>query len=72
LRGPRYFDTDFALLKNTPVVENVSFQIRAEAFNLFNNVNLQSPNVIQSSSQFGVISAANDPRIMQLSAKIVF
>ena len=72
LRGPRYFDTDFALLKNTPVVENVSFQIRAEAFNLFNNVNFQSPNVTQSSAQFGVISAANDPRILQLSGKIIF
>jgi hypothetical protein len=71
-RGPRYFDTDVALLKNTPIAEGVNFQFRAEAFNAFNNVNFQQPTVTQSSSQFGVITVANDPRILQLSAKFTF
>ncbi len=72
LRGPRYFNADVALLKNTQIVENVNFQFRAEALNIFNNVNFQQPNVTQSSSQFGQITAANDPRILQLSAKVTF
>jgi Carboxypeptidase regulatory-like domain len=72
LRAPRYFDTDVALLKNTQVFEKVTLQIRGEAFNVFNNVNFQAPNVTQSSAQFGVISAADDPRILQLSGKVIF
>jgi hypothetical protein len=31
LRGPRYFNTDLALIKNTRVTEAVSVQFRAEA-----------------------------------------
>jgi hypothetical protein len=43
LRGPRFFNTDLALIKNTAVSERVSLSFRAEFFNAFNNVNFGLP-----------------------------
>ena len=72
LRGPRLFDTDFALLKNTKLTERFSVQFRAEFFNLFNNVNFGGPNTNVSSAQFGRVTGANDPRILQFALKTLF
>ncbi len=72
LRGPRYFNTDLALIKNTRVTEAVSVQFRAEAFNVFNNVNFNGPNTNRSAAQFGQITSAQDPRILQLALKLAF
>jgi hypothetical protein len=47
-------------------------QFRAEFFNVFNNVNFRSPTTNASSAQFGRITAANDPRILQFALKTVF
>jgi dihydroorotate dehydrogenase len=71
-RGPRYFNVDYSVVKDTRITEKVNFQLRGEFFNLMNNVNLTSPNVTFSSAQFGQITTALDPRILQLSAKVTF
>lgn len=72
LRGPRYFDTDLSVIKNTKLAERISLQFRAEFFNLFNNVNFTPPNSNRSSAQFGQITSALDPRILQFALKLVF
>ncbi len=72
LRGPRFFNTDFAVIKNTPILERVNLQFRAEFFNLWNNVNFSAPNATRSSQQFGRITSAGDPRILQFALKLVF
>ncbi|PYR87881.1 MAG: hypothetical protein DMF84_30350 [Acidobacteria bacterium] len=72
LRGPRYFNTDFAVLKVTSVTETLDVQFRAEFFNIFNNVNLNAPNSNVSSAQFGRITSALDPRILQFGLKLLF
>ena len=57
------------------VRENQSVEFRAEAFNLPNHVNPQNPvaaDLSLRSQQFGRITSAMDPRIMQLSLKYVF
>ena len=43
LRGPRFFDTDLAAIKNTKIGERVSLQIRGEFYNALNNVNFGLP-----------------------------
>ncbi len=43
LRGPRFFDTNLSILKKVAVGEQVSVEFRAEAFNIFNHVNLANP-----------------------------
>jgi hypothetical protein len=72
LRGPRFFNTDIALIKDTRITEGTSIQLRAEAFNVFNNVNFNGPTTNRSSGQFGRITSAQDPRILQLALKFVF
>ncbi len=41
--GPGYVDTDFGVMKETRLVENVSLQFRAELFNIFNHANFAPP-----------------------------
>jgi hypothetical protein len=72
LRGPRYFNADVGLLKVTNLTERVGLQLRAEFFNVFNNVNLNLPNSNVSSAQFGRITSALDPRILQFGVKLLF
>jgi len=73
LRGPRYFNTDFSILKNTSISDGKSVQFRAEFFNAFNNVNFGLPNsTLSSGSQFGRITSAFDPRIVQFGLKFLF
>jgi hypothetical protein len=72
LRGPNYFNTDVALLKVTNVSNRIGLQFRAEFFNIFNNVNFNAPNSNVSSAQFGRITTALDPRILQFGLKLVF
>ncbi|HEY3835250.1 MAG TPA: TonB-dependent receptor, partial [Bryobacteraceae bacterium] len=72
LRGPGYFDIDMALSREFKILESVRLQVRAEAFNLMNHPNFGGPNGNISSSSFGQITSASDPRILQGSIKLVF
>lgn len=72
LRGPRYFNTDVGVTKRTSITETIRVEFRGELFNIFNNVNFTSPNSNRSSPQFGQITSALDPRIIQFGLKLVF
>jgi Carboxypeptidase regulatory-like domain/TonB-dependent Receptor Plug Domain len=43
LRGPRYFNSDMAIIKNTKVGDRVTVAFRTEFFNAFNNVDFGLP-----------------------------
>jgi len=72
LRGPRTFATNLALVKDTKITEKANVQFRAEAFNVFNNVNFADPDHTQADGQFGQITGARDPRILQFALKVMF
>ena len=74
LRGPKFFNTDFNLIKNTRIRERLNLQFRAEFFNLFNTVNFRLPNSNAASAQFGRITQVVDDnqRIIQFGLKMVF
>jgi hypothetical protein len=72
LRGPRYFDTDLAVLKNTDLEKGVSLQFRAEFYNALNNVNFGMPDSGLTDSSFGQLTYALSPRILQFSLKVLF
>jgi hypothetical protein len=66
-------NVDFSLFKNFHIVEALSAQFRAEAFNLLNQVVFGTPNMTLSSGQFGVItSQSNSPRQVQFALKLLF
>ena len=70
--GPGILNTDFALEKNTRITESTSLQFRAEFFNVFNHTQFNNPSGNFSSSLFGVVTSARDPRIGQFSAKFLW
>jgi len=70
--GPRLFNTDFTLSKGFRLTERQSFDIRWEAFNLFNTVNFNNPQTTVGNTNFGWITSARDPRIMQLAIRYRF
>ena len=72
LRGSGYFGVDMAVSRQFNLGERLKFHIRAEAFNALNHPNFGSPNANISSSSFGQITGAGDPRILQASMKLVF
>jgi hypothetical protein len=72
LRGPGLFNTDFSLLKNIQITERFSSQFRAEAFNVFNNVNFMNPDNTVTDGAFGQITGAGSPRILQFALKVLF
>ncbi len=71
-RGPSFKDFDLALVKNTAVTDRIKVEFRADAFNLFNRVNLYNPISDMSSQQFGQSTTAFDPRQLQFGLKIIF
>ncbi len=72
LRGPGVFGWDMGLFKNFPIREQISFQFRAEFFNVFNHTNLNNPTASVSGSGFGTISGSGSPRIGQMALKMSF
>ena len=71
--GPGIINFNTALVKNTPITEEISTQFRAEFFNVFNHPQFENPGGnISSASTFGIITSAGDPRIGQLALKIIF
>lgn len=74
ITGPPTKRFDLSVMKNIRFHEGrYGFQLRGEAFNVFNHTNFRSfvsTNV--TSSSFGVIGAVRDPRTIQLGAKFIF
>ena len=84
--GPHYTNVDTALSKFIPLHEALQLEARAECFNCFNHTNYANPGgaingagtgvtnggTALSAGTFGTITAANPPRILQLSLKMDF
>lgn len=86
-RGPNYFNTDFSLRKTFKLTERYNLQVGANAFNVLNHANFQTPVGNNLSGAFGFIdagvsppttpygafaSAAEDMRILQIVGKFNF
>ena len=72
ISGPALNATDLAVMKDFPFTEQLRLQLRGEAFNAFNQVNFGNPVTNVSSSAFGRIRSAGDPRIMQVALKLIW
>ncbi len=74
IRTNRPFVMDSSLFRAFRLTERAQLQFRLEAFNTFNTVWFNGPSTGIATSSFGVVSPsqANDPRFMQLGARIMF
>jgi hypothetical protein len=70
--APPSVNFDFALSRNFQLRERYRFEARAEAFNAINHTNFNGPATGLNSSNFGVITSAGDPRILQFALKLHF
>jgi hypothetical protein len=74
LQGPLQRDLDLSLTKFTQIHDNLTFEFRAQAFNLTNTPSFANPGQdIGTASSFGVItSTVGNPRILQFVGKLTF
>ena len=72
VRGPSYRDVDLSFMRQIPVGPSHSVELRAEVFNLLNTVNLGAPAATAGAANFGTITTALDPRVVQLALKFAF
>jgi hypothetical protein len=85
VRGPGMVNVDVSLSRSFVYRERFRLQVRADAFNIFNHANfvgaISPAGTVQgystlstgmTSSTFGRISSAFDPRILQFSMKLFF
>lgn len=70
--GPRQFNTDFAVRKEFRINDRHAAEFRWESFNMFNTVNFLNPATTVGNTNFGAITSAGDPRVMQLAVRYQF
>lgn len=70
--GPRLNNWDFMLQKVTNISERFSIEFRVELFNAFNHAQFRTPNGNVTSSNFGGVTGAREPRIGQAALKFYF
>jgi hypothetical protein len=83
LTGPRFFDTDLTLIKNTKLAERITVQFRAEVYNVFNRIQFVNPDAngdtLSNPGTFGQSLATitqpdgtTSARQIQLALKVIF
>ncbi len=78
--GPGVSNLDFTLVKNTKIKERLTWQVRADAFDMLNQTNFNQPVSTVGSSTFGLITAGTrftagdfgSSRQLQLAMKLIF
>ena len=71
IRGPSYRNVDVALIRRVPLGRR-AIEVRAEVFNAWNTPALGAPAAVLGAANFGTITTAGDPRVVQVAAKFVF
>lgn len=80
LTGTHLFETDLSLARKFTLSERINLQFRAEAFNLFNHTNFNTPNPVVFTAASGgpsptagvITSTATSSRQVQLGLKLLW
>ena len=70
--GPGRVNFSTSLYKTFAITEQVHFEFRWETFNTFNSFQYNGVNTSLNNSQFGQVTSAFDPRVMEFGGKITF
>ena len=70
--GPDFQKWDVALAKNTTIYKDLKFQLRVEAFDVFNHPNFFGVGTTMGSASFGTVTSDHEPRILQMGGKFTF
>lgn len=72
LRGPGRDEWNLSMFKTFAAGERLHFELRAEAFNVWNHTQFNLVNGSINTSTAGQVTSAYDPREFQLGAKVIF
>jgi hypothetical protein len=72
IRGPGQELFNTALYKTFSITERAHLEFRAEAFNTFNHSNPQNPTTTLGNANYGKVTAAYDPRILEMALRLKF
>lgn len=73
IRMPAWMNEDFSLLKETPIKERLTFELKADFLNAFNRHLFGAPNTNPAAFSFGIPTyQANNPRQIQVTGTIRF
>ncbi len=72
LFGPGRDNWDMSTAKQILVTERTHLEVRGEFFNVFNHANFGLPDSNTGNVNFGKVSSAADPRLIQISARLLW
>jgi outer membrane receptor protein involved in Fe transport len=72
VRGPAYRDVDLGIVRRIPTGGTSALELRIEVFNLLNTPPFGAPAGVLGAANFGTITSAGDPRVIQLALKLAF
>jgi hypothetical protein len=72
IRGPGIVNFDMGMYKNFKFTEKRLLQFRAEFFNIFNHTNFSGVSTTLGSGNFGQLTSALDPRIVEFSLRLQY
>ena len=72
IRGPGLFNFDMAFYKDFRFRERQAIEFRGELFNIFNHTNFSGVNTSPGSAQYGQVTSALDPRIVEFALRYHF
>jgi len=70
--GPGLFNFNLALFKTVKITERMNVQLRFESFNTFNHTEFLGVDQNSADGNFGHVTSAYDPRVLQLGGKFSF
>jgi hypothetical protein len=72
VRGPSYRDVDLTVTRRITLGGSRTVEGRVEVFNLLNTANFGAPAATAGAANFGTITTALDPRVVQIAVKFLF
>jgi hypothetical protein len=72
LFGPGRNNWDMSMSKQISLIDRARLEVRGEFFNVFNHANFGLPDSSTGSLNFGRISTAADPRLIQISGRLLW
>ncbi len=72
IRGPGRDNWNISLIKNFAFTEQRGIELRVESFNTFNHTQFNGVSTTYTSSNFGAVTSAFDPRVFQMGVKLHF
>jgi hypothetical protein len=72
LDGPGMITLNVSLIRNIPIRERFTMQLRCEAFNALNHPHFNLPNAMVNAPGGGTVTLADPPRLIQFGARLMF